>query len=313
MRAANQAILRTRHVTPTIEELTTYLNGATIFSKLDLRSGYHQLKLEPSRRYITTFSTHLGLYQYKRLSFGINAAAEVFQHTIQTVIADIPGAKNISDDIVVYGKDQGDHDRALDQTLQRLHQSGLIINPQKCEFNKPSIEFFSHIFSKDGIAPAPSKVQALRDAPEQRNPTELRSFLGMAQYSARFIKDFATVTEPLRKLTRSQTPWTWDRPQVEAFEQVKNGLSEATTMPYFAPDKPTKILVDASPVGLAGILVQDDKPIAFGSRALSDVETRYSQTELEALAVVWACEHFDIYVRGAPFKVVTDHKPLVHI
>ena len=135
----------------------------------------------------------------------------------------------------------------------------------------------------------------------------------MAQYSARFIKDFATITEPLHKLTRSQTPWTWDRPQVEALEQVKNALTEATTMPYFAPDKPTKILVDASPVGLAGILVQDDKPIAYGSRALSDVETRYSQTEREDLAVVWACEHFDIYVRGAPFKVVTDHKPLVHI
>ena len=229
------------------------------------------------------------------------------------MIADIPGAKNISDDIVVYGKDQGDQHHALDQTLQRLHQSGLTVNPQKCEFNKTSIEFFGHIFSKDGIAPAPSKVQALRDATEPRNPTGLRSFLGMAQYSARFIKDFATITEPLRKLTRSQTPWTWDRPQVEAFEQVKNALSEATTMPYFSPEKPTKILVDANPVGLAGILVQDDKPIAYCSRALSDVETRYSQTEREALAVVWACEHFDIYVRGAPFKVVTDHKPLVHI
>ena len=188
------------------------------------------------------------------------------------MIADIPGAKNTSDDIVVYGKDQGDHDRALDQTLQRLHQSGLTINPQKCEFNKPSIEFFSHIFSKDGIAPAPSKVQALCDAAEPRNPTEVRSFLGMAQYSASFIKDFATITEPLRKLTRSQSPWTWDRPQVEAFEKVKNALPEATTMPYFAPDKPTKILVDASPVGLARILVQDDKPIAYGSRELSDVE-----------------------------------------
>ena len=188
----------------------------------------------------------------------------------------------------------------------------MTVNPQKCEFNKASIEFFGHIFLKDGIAPAPSKVQALRDAAEPRNPTELRSFLGMAQNSARLIKDLATITEPLRKLTRGQTPWKWDRPQVEAFEHVKNALSEATTMPYFAPDKPTKILVDASPVGLAGILVQDDKPIAYGSRALSDVKTGYSQTEREALAVVWACEHFDIYVRGAPFKVITDHKQLVH-
>ena len=232
---------------------------------------------------------------------------------IQTVIADIPSTKNINDDIVVYGKDQSEHDQALDQTLQRLHQSGLTVNPQKCEFNKPSIEFFGHVFSKDGIAPAPSTVQALHDAVEPQNQTELRSFLGMAQYSARFIKGLATTTEPLRQLTRSQTPWKWARPQAEAIQKVKNALSEATAMPYFSPEKPTKILVDARPVGIVGILTQDDRPIAYGSRALSDVESRYSQTEREALAVVWACEHFDIYIRGAPFQLLTDDKSLVHI
>ena len=155
---------------------------------------------------------------------------------------------------MVYGKDQSEHDQALDQTSQRLHQSGLTVNPQKCKFNKPSIKFFGHVFSKGGIAPAPSKVQALQDAFEPQNQTELRSFLGMVQYSARFIKGFATKTEPLRQLTRSQIPWKWDRPQAEAFQKVKNALSEATAMPYLSPDKPTKILVDASPVGIAGIL-----------------------------------------------------------
>ena len=107
MRDANQAILRNRHITPTVDELTTDLNGATVFSKLDLRSGYHQLLLHI-----------LYLHQYKRLSFGINATTEIFQHKVQTVIADIPGAKNISSDIMVYGKNQSEHDRALDQTLQ---------------------------------------------------------------------------------------------------------------------------------------------------------------------------------------------------
>ena len=313
MRDANRAILRTRHITPTIDELTADLNGATVFSKLDLKSGYHQLELHPSCRYITTFSTHVGLYQYKRLSFGINSAAEIFQHTIQTLIADIPGARNVSDDIVVYGSNQSEHDAALDQTLRRLHESGLTVNPTKCEFNKPSIEFFGYIFSADGLAPAPEKVKALQDAAEPRNPTELRSFLGMAQYSARFIRNFATITEPLRKLTRRDATWKWEQPQTDAFNSVKAALSAATAMPYFSPHKETKIIVDASPVGIAGILVQDDQPIAYGSRALSDVESRYSQTEREALAIVWACEHFDIYVRGASFTVVTDHKPLVHI
>ena len=171
MRDVNRAILRMRLITPTIDELTADLNGATVFSKLDLKSGYHQLELHPSCRYITTFSTHVGLYQYKRLSFEINSNAEIFQHTIQTLIADIPGVQNVSDDIVVYGRNQNEHDAALDQTLCRLNESGLTINLTKCEFNKPSIEFFGYIFSADGLAPTPEKVKALQDAAEPRNPT----------------------------------------------------------------------------------------------------------------------------------------------
>ena len=163
------------------------------------------------------------------------------------------------------------------------------------------------------VSPPPLGKLALQDAAEPRNPTELRSFLGMAQYSARFIRNFATIKEPLRKLTRSDATWKWEQPHTDTFNSVKAALSAATAIPYFSPYKETKILVDASPVGIAGILVQDDQPIAFGSHALSDVESRYSQTEREDLAVVWACEHFDIYVRGSSFTVVTDDKPLVHI
>ena len=214
---------------------------------------------------------------------------------------------------MVYGRNQNEHDAALDQTLRRLHESGLTINLTKCEFNKPSIEFFGNIFSADGLAPAPEKVEALQDAAEPRNTTELGSFLGMARCSARFIRNFATLTEPLGKLTSSDASWKWEQPLNEAFNSVKASLSAATAMPYFSLYKETKIIVDASPVGIAGILVQDDQPIAYGSRALSDVESRYSQTEWEALAVVWAYGHFDIYVRGSSFTAVTDHKPLVHI
>ena len=134
MMVANKAILRTRHVTPTLDELITQFNGATIFSKIDLRSGYHQLVLHPSSRYITTFSTHVGLYQYKILSFGINAAAEVFQHEIQTVIQGVAGAINISDYIAIFGVDQRAHDKALNEVLKKLQNAGLTANLEKCEF-----------------------------------------------------------------------------------------------------------------------------------------------------------------------------------
>ena len=128
MRDANKAIHRTRHVTPTTEELVSDLNGATIFSKIDLRSGYHQLELDPESRYITTFSTDVSLYRYKRLIFCLNSDAEVFQHTIQEVIAGIPDAKNVSDDIICCGSNQAEHDRALDATLPRLHTLGLTVS-----------------------------------------------------------------------------------------------------------------------------------------------------------------------------------------
>ena len=132
------------------------------------------------------------------------------------------------------------------------------------------------------------------------------------QYSTPF-RNYATITEPLCKFTCNDATWKWEQPQTDAFNSIKAALSPATAMPYFSPYKETKIIVDANPVGIAGILVLDDQPIAYGSRALSDVESRYSQTEREALAVVLACEHFDIYVRGSSLTVVIDHKSLVHI
>ncbi|KAL8584615.1 hypothetical protein ACOMHN_002344 [Nucella lapillus] len=201
MREANKAVLRTRHVTPTIEELVADLNGATVFSKIDLRSAYNQLELNPKSRHITTFSTHAGLYQYKRLCFGISSAAEIFQHTIQTVIEGIHGSRNLSDDIIVFGKDTEDHDRALHETLKHIHEAGLTVNGGKCKFRQNQVEFYGFIFTADGVKPNPEKVKSLKEAKAPQNSSELRSFLGMAQYSARFIDGFATITEPLRKLT----------------------------------------------------------------------------------------------------------------
>ena len=301
MREPNKAILRTRHVCPTIDDLVTDLNGSKIFSKIDLRSGYHQLVLEENSRYITAFSTHAGLFRYKRLSFGVNSAAEVFQHTIQSVIHNVKGARNVSDDIIVFGASVEDHDKALRGVLQALHTAGLTINAKKCLFHCSEIDFYGYVFSEKGLSPDPLKVQALRDASPPTNATEVRSFLGMVQYSARFIDNLATMSEPLRKLTKKGAEWLWTETEAVAFDKMKGALSEDTTVRYFDPKKETTILVDASPVGVAGILSQEGRPVAYASRSLSDVEQRYSQTEREALAVVWACEHFHIYLSGAPF------------
>ena len=170
------------------------------------------------------------------------------------------------------------------------------------------------VFSDNGVSPDPKKVADLHDAKEPQNQSEVRSFLGMAQFSARFIQNFATLTEPLRELTKQTSEWRWGEKEASAFQRVKDSLEELATTAYFDMQNGIEIVVDASPVGLAALLVQEGCVVIYASRALTNVETRYSQTEREALAVVWACEHFNRFVKGAPrFTVISDHKPLEFI
>ena len=175
------------------------------------------------------------------------------------------------------------------------------------------MKFFGFIFSEQGISADPEKVDAIKKAERPNSLSEVRSFLGMVGFVSRFIHDYSTITEPLRKLTKADEPWIWSEQQENAFQTLKNILSSDTVMSYFDPAKETQLCVDASPVGLAAIMSQDNKIIAYASRTLSPVEQRYSQTERECLAIVWGIEHFHLYLFGKPFTLLSDHKPLIHI
>ena len=320
MRLANQAIARERHVTPTLDDIIISLNGATVFSKLDLNTGYHQVELSPESRYITTFSTHVGLFRFKRLSFGVNSAAEVFQNCIQSALGGLEGVLNMSDDILVYGKNQEEHDKRLHACLQRIKDKNLTLNRAKCEFSCDSIVFFGHEFSGNGISPDKKKVEALKSAQTPQTVEEVRSFIGLATYCARFIPSLATMTDPLRDLIKDPDNWNWTEKHDIALQNIKASISETCSTAYFDIAKTTELVVDASPVGVGAILVQYDNKdgngltgsvVALASRALTPVEQRYSQTEREALGVYWGITHFHLYLYGSSFRVVTDHKPLV--
>ena len=316
MRLANEAIERVRHPIPTVDDISFALNGAKFFSKLDLSQAYHQLELDEASRYITTFSTNIGLFRYKHLNYGTNAAAEIFQYTLQTQLQGLSGVKNIADDIIVYGATRSEHDENLDKCLKRLSDKGLRLNASKCKFLNETLEFFGQIFSKDGCQPDPKRVTALENASKPTNVSEVRSLLGMANYSSKYIPNFATITAPLRDLTKKNAQFVWNETHQNAFKQLTEALSPSPCMAYFTKSKDTYVTVDASPVGISAILSQkskgreDEKIIAYASRALTDVETRYSQTEKEALAIVWGVEHFHLYLYGHDFVLVTDHKPL---
>ncbi|CAB3999011.1 Retrovirus-related Pol poly [Paramuricea clavata] len=293
MRAANNGIERVRHPIPTVKDVSLELNDAKFFTKLDLTQAYHQLELSPSSRHITTFATHNGIYRFKRLNYGTNSAAEIFQHTLQQVLQGIKGVRNIADDILIFGSTYEEHNTSLEECLQRLEANGLTLNLGKCLFLKQNLDFFGLVFSKDGVSPDPKQISALANSTTPTTPSEVRSLLGMANFSAQFMPNFATITEPLRMLTHKNIPFTWGDEQENAYQTLKTALISKPVMSYFDPGKETVILVDWRPVGLCAILAQRAKcstkthTISYGSRALTSTEKRYSQTEKEALAIVW--------------------------
>ena len=317
MRLANQAIQRERHPIPTLEDIIHVANGATIFSQLDLYNGYNQIELHPDSRSITTFSTHRGLFRHKRLSFGINAACEHFQKIISQTIIGISGVINLVDDILICGSSRQEHDNRLHQVMKRLQEYNLTLNPQKCKIAVPEIVYFGHVFSAEGIRIDPSKIEAIAHASRPEDKQQLHSFLGLASYCAAFVPNFSTLTAPLRTLLRRNTRWSWTEEADIAFKAIRNQIARAPTRAYFDSSNKTKLWTDASNSGLGAVLTQERRSspvlIACASRSLTDVETRYSATEKEALAVTWACERFQQYLCGLHFEIITDHQALTFL
>lgn len=318
MRKPNSAIKRTRYPIPTVSDIDVLLNGSSYFSKLDVRQAFHQLPLHETSRYITTFCTHRGLFRYKRLNFGTNAASEIFQHVLESHLSGLPGVKNIHDDIIIFGKTRNEHDIALKACLKRLSDIGITLKESKCKFLQTEISFFGQIYSKEGIRPDPERIRDIINLEAPSTIRDIRSFLGMLNYCSKFINDFSTLTHPLREIIK-QNKFTWNATHQQAFDILKGKLTAIPVMSYFDLDKETKLVVDASPFGISGILMQkqkhtdDYRTIAYGSRSLTEVEKRYSQTEREGLAIIWGVEHFHQYLYGGMFTIITDHKPYEHI
>ena len=179
----------------------------------------------------------------------------------------------------------------------RIYTGRALKGLKKCEFRVPEIKFYGVILSKDGIRTDPDKVKAVENLEIPKNKAELRSILGLTTYFSRFIKNYATIVEPLRELLRGKEAWEWGERHSTALSDIKNRLSSAGVMAYWRPDAKTRLTTDASPVGLGAIIEQQQvdgefRPIAYASRSLSDVERRYSQTEKEGLGIVWGCEKF---------------------
>ncbi|XP_058817207.1 uncharacterized protein K02A2.6-like [Topomyia yanbarensis] len=320
MRRANTAIKREYHVIPTLDDLLARLSGARWFSRLDIKDAYHQVELHESSRHITTFITHLGMFRYTRLMFGVCSASEHFQRIIEQILSDCPYAFNYQDDIFVYGKTEQEHNKALRTVMRALEDHNVILNIRKCKFNATEMEFLGHNISQKGIKPTDDKIITVQQFRPPRSAEEVRSFLGLVGYVGRFIPDLATKTFELRQLMVANQKFEWLAKHEMAFNVLKEAVCTAPVLGFFDNRRRTRVIADASPVGLGAVLVQfeddtDSKPvvISYASKALSPAERRYCQTEKEALAIVWSIEKFQLYLIGREFELETDHRPLATI
>ena len=318
MKAANRAIKRVNYQMPTIETIIQKTSGMKFFSKADLRSAFQQIELHPDCRYISRFRTPNGNYQYKRLFFGINTASEVFHQKIEECLSGLPGQLNAIDDVIIMGKTREESFKNVDLFFQRLSDVGLTVNPEKCKFDLTEITFFGLKLSSKGVSLNDAKIKALKAFKTPANASELLSFLGLAVYASRWIKDLATLSEPLRQLTRKGTRWLWSEEYQKILDTIKDSVIEAIS--YYDPKWNTVLTVDVSPVGLAGVLTQtnpmnskESRIITCISRVLSDTEKRYAQIEKEALAPVWAMERLSIYLLGRRFKLYVDNQAVAFI
>ena len=316
MRKPNTAIKRTHHPIPTIDETFEKFNQCTVFSKIDLLHGYHQIELHPESRPITTFSSHKGLFRYKRLVQGANAAFEEYQHEIGQLFVNEKHIENmISDDILIGGVDTKHHDENLRRCFQILKENGLTIKLEKCLFRKTEISFFGFKISSDGIKPMDDKIDAIMNFKEPTNVKEVKSFLGIMNFLSRFKHNLSSKTGILRKLTQKNVRWEWGSAERNAFNYLKNIAMMNSTLAHFNQRYETFLIVDAGPEGLGAILAQEQpdqslRPVHFASKTLTKTEQSYSQIEKEAHAVLWGCKRFHLYLYGTSFTVLTDHKPL---
>ena len=316
-RNLNKAIKRHHHKMPSTDEILSRMSGAKYFTKMDASNAYWQMPLDEESSRLLTFNTPFGRYRYLRMPYGIHSASEICQAQIASIIENVPGTANCQDDIIIWGSTLEELHERTHLCLQAIRKHGLKLRKDKCQFDKTSLTFLGHKISADGIQPDNAKITAITDYPLPTNVKELQRFLGMVNYLGKFIPNLSKETEPLRRLLEKDIEWHMDKPQTDAFNNLKKLVTSHPVLQYFDINRKCRITCDASKKGLGAVLEQKHNehwsPIAYASRALNSAEMNYCPLERETLAIVYACERFHEYVYGQEFVVVSDHQPLKSI
>lgn len=316
-RGVNAVTKKDAYPLPNMASILDELRQANYLTTLDLSQAYWQVPLTEESKEITAFIVPgRGLFQFKRMPYGLTNAPATFQRSLDRLLGPelYPHVFVYLDDIIIVSKTFREHLFWLGKVLDILNGVGLVINREKSKFCRPQVKYLGFVVDSEGLRIDPDKTAAVLEFPVPKTVKQLRRFLGMASWYRRFIPEFATIAEPLTRLTKKDQPWRWEDAQQNALDALKKHLTSAPTLACPDFSLPFSLQTDASSVGLGAVITQNidgqERVIAYASRTLSEPEKKYSVTEQECLAVVWAISKFRCYLEGYSFTVVTDHSSL---
>ena len=308
-----------RYPVPHMQDSISQLRGTTIYSKIDLVRGYHQIPVAEEDRPKTAVTTPFGSFEFLRMPFGLRNAGQTFQRTMHAVLRGLENVFVYVDDILIASGNEEEHQEDLRRTLARLQQHGLLIRPEKCEWGKTTLTFLGHLITADGIRPLPARIEAIQKYKQPENAKQLQKFLGVINYYHRFLPDASTILHRLHALAQTKPAkktLVWSEDDVTTFERAKKMLCDATLLSFPAADAQLGLCTDASETGIGAALEQlignRWEPLGFYSKALNETQRKYSTFDRELLAAHEAALHFSHMIDARPCILFTDHKPLIH-
>jgi hypothetical protein len=314
-RAINNITIRYRHPIPRLEDMLDELSGAAVFSKIDLRSGYHQIRMKEGDEWKTAFKTKFGLYEWLVMPFGLTNAPSTLMSLMNHVLRDFIGRFVVVyfDDILIYSRNESEHCDHIRRVLQVLRDNTLYVNLEKCTFAKDKVIFLGYVVSTHGVEVDSSKIEAIQNWPTPMNVSQVRSFHGLAGFYRRFVKDFSTIAAPLNELTKKGVPFVWGAAQDHAFDELKRLLTSAPLLALPDFSKQFEVECDASGIGIGGVLMQEGRPVAYFSEKLSGARLNYPVYDKELYALVRVLEVWQHYLWPKEFIIHSDHEALKYL
>ena len=321
-RALNRVTKTNRAALPIIRDMLRKAGGSGYFSKIDLKSAFHLIRIKSGKEYLTAFRTKYGHYEYLVMPFGLKNAPGTFQAFMNQIFGNLidKGILVYIDDILIYTKNLDDHVRILQEVFKRIKKHCLIVKMEKCFFFQSEVTFLGHTLSSEGIGMDPGKLKSIEEWTFPRNKKEMRSFMGLANYYREFISGFSSLSKPLTDLTKDSVSWSVDEKAMDSFIKLKESFREEVVLAYPDQSREFFLEVDASDYGIGGVLSQVDdrtghlRPVGFYSRKLQPAEQNYEIHDKELLAIVDALKEWRYLLIGTenPFSVFSDHKNLVY-